>query len=53
MPKYRFLQTLSAGVHDVREEIRDSSYSELKDFLEILQRVSGSVGEAASKHVRL
>ncbi|KAI6173520.1 SEC-15 protein [Aphelenchoides besseyi] len=50
--KYRFTQTLAKGVLPIRKQIRDSSYSELTDFLENLQKISGNVGSDASKHVR-
>lgn len=49
--KYRFTQSLSKSVVPIRDEIRNSSYSDLKDFLENLQKVCGAIGEDASKKV--
>lgn len=49
--KYRFTQALAKNVQPIRKQIREDSYSELTDFLEKLQKVSGQVGEDASKHV--
>ncbi|CAD5229233.1 unnamed protein product [Bursaphelenchus okinawaensis] len=47
--KYRFTQSLSKSVLPIRQQIRDNSYSELKDFLESVQKVCGRIGEDASK----
>jgi hypothetical protein len=49
--KYRFTQTLAKNVLPIRKQIRDDSYSELTDFLEKLQKISGQVGEDAARHV--
>lgn len=51
--KYRFTQTLAKNVLPIRKQIRDDSYTELIDFLEKLQKISGQVGEDAAKHVNL
>ncbi|CAD5234522.1 unnamed protein product [Bursaphelenchus xylophilus] len=47
--KYRFTNSLSKSVIPIRQQIRDNSYSELKDFLESVQKVCGRIGEDACK----
>jgi hypothetical protein len=51
--KYRFTQALTKNMLPIRKQIREDSYSELKDFLENLQKICGQVGEDASKNVSL
>lgn len=51
LQKYRFAHFLTQSIGPTRDQIRDKSYSELTDFLENLQKVSGKIGENASGHV--
>lgn len=51
LQQYRFVQLLINQIDQIREEIKTESYTEFKDFLENIRKVSGRVGEVALKHV--
>ncbi|KAI1724168.1 exocyst complex subunit sec15-like domain-containing protein [Ditylenchus destructor] len=50
LQKYRFAHFLTQSIGPTRDQIREKSYSELTDFLENLQKISGKIGEDASGH---
>ncbi|KAG9461354.1 hypothetical protein GDO78_017151, partial [Eleutherodactylus coqui] len=49
---YRFCQTMVDNIPRLREEIKDVSMSDLKDFLESIRKHSERIGELAMKQVR-
>lgn len=54
LQQYRFAHSLAQSVEPIRDQIRENSYSELKDFLEGLQTiVCQRIGEGASRHVSI
>lgn len=46
---YRFTQTLKKSLLPIREQIKEKSFSEFTDFLEDIRKVSGRIGQHASK----
>ncbi|VDN08177.1 unnamed protein product [Thelazia callipaeda] len=46
---YRFTQTLKKSLFPIRELIKEKSFSEFTDFLENIRKVSGRIGQHASK----
>ncbi|XP_022252904.1 exocyst complex component 6B-like [Limulus polyphemus] len=51
--RYRFSQTMQSSIPRLREQIKEASMSELKDFLENIRKVSSKLGEVAMRHVSL
>lgn len=49
--KYRFSEMMTAQIPQLRENIRQASMSDLKDFLENIRKHSAKIGEVAMKHV--
>ncbi|XP_065354074.1 exocyst complex component 6B isoform X3 [Cloeon dipterum] len=47
---YRFSQQMRESIPKLRENIKDASMSELKDFLENIRKLSPKIGEVAMKH---
>ncbi|XP_059475480.1 exocyst complex component 6 isoform X2 [Neocloeon triangulifer] len=47
---YRFSQQMRENIPILRENIKDASMSELKDFLENIRKLSPKIGEVAMKH---
>uniref|UniRef100_A0A915BPH7 Exocyst complex component n=2 Tax=Parascaris univalens TaxID=6257 RepID=A0A915BPH7_PARUN len=47
--KYRFTQSLQKSMAPIREQIKEKSFSEFTDFLENIRKVSGRIGQHASK----
>ncbi|XP_025094033.1 exocyst complex component 6B-like isoform X3 [Pomacea canaliculata] len=45
-----FSQTMAEAIPKLREQIKDASMSELKDFLESIRKHSTKIGEVAMKH---
>uniref|UniRef100_A0A4W3KDX4 Exocyst complex component n=1 Tax=Callorhinchus milii TaxID=7868 RepID=A0A4W3KDX4_CALMI len=50
--QYRFCQIMSENIPRLREEIKEISMSDLKDFLESIRKHSDKIGEMAMKQVR-
>ncbi|XP_076317058.1 exocyst complex component Sec15 isoform X3 [Tachypleus tridentatus] len=48
--RYRFSQTMQSSIPRLREQIKEASMSELKDFLENIRKVSSKLGEVAMRH---
>ncbi|KAG1678663.1 Exocyst complex component 6B [Nymphon striatum] len=48
--KYRFSQTMKSQIPQLRENIKEASMSDLKDFLENIRKHSAKIGEVAMKH---
>ncbi|VDN34027.1 unnamed protein product [Gongylonema pulchrum] len=46
---YRFTQALKKSLFPIREQIKEKSFSEFTDFLENIRKVSGRIGQHASK----
>lgn len=46
-----FSQTMKEAIPKLREQIKDASMSDLKDFLENIRKHSARIGEVAMKHV--
>lgn len=44
---------MAEAIPKLREQIKDASMSELKDFLESIRKHSTKIGEVAMKHVGL
>lgn len=51
--QYRFCQLMIENLPKLREDIKEISMSDLKDFLESIRKHSNKIGEAAMKQVRL
>uniref|UniRef100_A0A6Q2X607 Exocyst complex component n=1 Tax=Esox lucius TaxID=8010 RepID=A0A6Q2X607_ESOLU len=49
--QYRFCQIMAENLPKLREEIKDISMSDLKDFLESIRKHSDKIGETAMKQV--
>lgn len=49
--QYRFCQIMAENLPKLREEIKDVSMSDLKDFLESIRKHSDKVGETAIRQV--
>uniref|UniRef100_A0A8C7DXH3 Exocyst complex component n=1 Tax=Naja naja TaxID=35670 RepID=A0A8C7DXH3_NAJNA len=49
---YRFCKVMVENIPRLREEIKDVSMSDLKDFLESIRKHSDKIGETAMKQVR-
>ncbi|KAL8206452.1 UNVERIFIED_CONTAM: Exocyst complex component 6B [Gekko kuhli] len=49
---YRFCKIMVDSIPNLREEIKDVSMSDLKDFLESIRKHSDKIGETAMKQVR-
>lgn len=49
--KYRFAQTMCVKIPRMREQIKDASMSDLKDFLENVRKLSVKIGEVALKNI--
>uniref|UniRef100_A0A0N5ALF3 Exocyst complex component n=1 Tax=Syphacia muris TaxID=451379 RepID=A0A0N5ALF3_9BILA len=47
--KYRFFQSLQKAMEPIREQIKERTFSEFTDFLENISKVSGRIGQHASK----
>ncbi|MFH4980881.1 hypothetical protein AB6A40_007590 [Gnathostoma spinigerum] len=47
--KYRFTQSLQKSMAPIREQIKERTFSEFTDFLENIRKVSGRIGQHASK----
>lgn len=47
--KYRFAQTMCVKIPMMRDEIKEASMSDLKDFLENVRKMSIKIGEVAMK----
>nr|KAF6429301.1 exocyst complex component 6B [Molossus molossus] len=50
---YRFCKVMVDNIPKLREEIKDVSMSDLKDFLESIRKHSDKIGETAMKQVGL
>uniref|UniRef100_A0A8C7JXE4 Exocyst complex component n=1 Tax=Oncorhynchus kisutch TaxID=8019 RepID=A0A8C7JXE4_ONCKI len=50
--RYRFCQIMAENLPKLREDIKDISMSDLKDFLESIRKHSDKIGETAMKQVR-
>lgn len=48
---YRFCKIMVDNIPKLREEIKDVSMSDLKDFLESIRKHSDKIGETAMKQV--
>jgi hypothetical protein len=42
-----------SNMHNVRNEIKTASFTEFKDFLDSVRKVSARIGQVALKQVRL
>uniref|UniRef100_H2YEW7 Exocyst complex component n=1 Tax=Ciona savignyi TaxID=51511 RepID=H2YEW7_CIOSA len=51
--QYRFCEIMSNNIPRIREEIKDISMKELKDFLESVRKNSDKIGMVAMKQVKL
>uniref|UniRef100_A0A8D1C9V4 Exocyst complex component n=1 Tax=Sus scrofa TaxID=9823 RepID=A0A8D1C9V4_PIG len=51
--QYRFCQLMIENLPKLREDIKEISMSDLKDFLESIRKHSDKIGETAMKQVRL
>lgn len=51
--QYRFCQLMIENLPKLREDIKEISMSDLKDFLESIRKHSNKIGEAAMKQVKL
>lgn len=49
--QYRFCQIMAETLPKLREEIKEISMSDLKDFLESIRKHSDKIGETAMKQV--
>lgn len=49
---YRFCEVMVDSIPTLREEIKEVSMSDLKDFLESIRKHSDKIGETAMKQVR-
>lgn len=49
--EYRFCQIMIENLPKLREEIKEISMSDLKDFLESIRKHSDKIGETAMKQV--
>lgn len=49
--QYRFCQIMAENLPRLREEIKEISMSDLKDFLESIRKHSDKVGEMAMRQV--
>lgn len=50
--QYRFCQIMAENLPRLREDIKEKSMSDLKDFLESIRKHSDKVGETAMRQVR-
>ncbi|KAK6328043.1 hypothetical protein J4Q44_G00000210 [Coregonus suidteri] len=50
--RYRFCQIMAENLPKLREDIKDISMSDLKDFLESIRKHSDRIGETAMKQVQ-
>uniref|UniRef100_A0A8C9TXL5 Exocyst complex component n=1 Tax=Scleropages formosus TaxID=113540 RepID=A0A8C9TXL5_SCLFO len=50
--QYRFCQIMAENLPKLREEIKEISMSDLKDFLESIRKHSDKIGQTAMKQVR-
>lgn len=50
--QYRFCQLMVENLPKLREDIKEISMSDLKDFLESIRKHSDKIGETAMKQVR-
>lgn len=50
--QYRFCQIMAETLPKLREEIKEISMSDLKDFLESIRKHSDKIGETAMRQVR-
>lgn len=50
--QYRFCQIMAENLPRLREDIKERSMSDLKDFLESIRKHSDKVGETAMRQVR-
>ncbi|XP_013391854.1 exocyst complex component 6B isoform X2 [Lingula anatina] len=48
--RYRFSQMMSETIPKLREEIKEASMSDLKDFLENIRKHSPKIGQVAMRH---
>lgn len=48
-----FSQTMAEAIPKLRQQIKEASMSELKDFLESIRKHSTKIGEVAMTHVRV
>lgn len=51
--QYRFCQIMAETLPKLREEIKEISMSDLKDFLESIRKHSDKIGETAMRQVRV
>lgn len=51
--QYRFCQIMAETLPKLREEIKEISMSDLKDFLESIRKHSDKIGETAMRQVGL
>ena len=51
--QYRFCQLMIENLPKLREDIKEISMSDLKDFLESIRKHSDKIGETAMKQVRI
>lgn len=51
--QYRFCQIMAETLPKLREEIKEISMSDLKDFLESIRKHSDKIGETAMRQVRI
>lgn len=49
--QYRFCQIMAENLPRLREEVKEISLSDLKDFLESIRKHSDKVGEMAMRQV--
>lgn len=50
---YRFSNQMIESIPKLRENIKEASMSDLKDFLESIRKYSPKIGEIAMKHVSI
>ncbi|XP_074598620.1 exocyst complex component Sec15 [Brevipalpus obovatus] len=50
---YRFAQTMRDNIPKIRDQIKEASMSDLKDFLDNIRKLSSKVGELAMKSAAL
>jgi hypothetical protein len=49
--KYRFAQTMCVKIPHMRDQIKDASMSDLKDFLENVRKMSAKIGQVALRNI--
>ena len=52
LSKYRFSKPMCNNIPTMRDQIKEASMSDLKDFLENIRKHSERIGEVAMKQVR-